>query len=226
MALMLATGVWARTPVPGPSPNATTTHQPAPGTTPVGGDQPAPTYRKQSATPCPAPKKESKHHRKHKNSADDDIDQAEPGLTPLDCAGPNGSNGFDPDRVVGVGSHMIKIRRGSIEDVSAVGNRNIGGRGLGNWYSVEDEVKLGKQYADQVDKSSRFITDPVVEEYINRIGQNIVKNSDCKVPIHHQSHRYRTRSMRSALPGGFFYVNSGSILAADDEAELAARHGP
>jgi predicted Zn-dependent protease len=79
---------------------------------------------------------------------------------------------------------------------------------------------MGKTYAAEVEKSSKFITDPVVEEYVNRIGQNIVKNSDCKVP-------FTIKIIDSdeinafALPGGFFYVNSGLILNADEEAELA-----
>jgi hypothetical protein len=104
--------------------------------------------------------------------------------------------------------------------VSAVGNREIGKRGLGNWYSTDGEIKMGKQYADEIEKSTKFITDPVVDEYVNRIGQNIVKNSDCKVP-------FTIKVIDSdeinamALPGGFFYVNSGLILAADEEAELA-----
>jgi len=115
---------------------------------------------------------------------------------------------------------MEKVKPGSIEDVSAVGNRDIGARGVGNWYSTDSEIKMGKQYADEIEKSTRFITDPVVDEYINRIGQNIVKNSDCKVP-------FTIKVIDSdeinamALPGGFFYVNSGLILAADEEAELA-----
>jgi predicted Zn-dependent protease len=75
-------------------------------------------------------------------------------------------------------------------------------------------------YAQEVEKSSKFITDPVIEEYVNRIGQNIVKNSDCKVP-------FTIKVIDSdeinafALPGGFFFVNSGLILNADEEAELA-----
>src|SRR5208282_3984879 len=115
---------------------------------------------------------------------------------------------------------MIPIKSGSIEDVGAVGNRNIGGRGLGNWYSTDGEIKMGKEYADEIEKSTKFINDPVVDEYVNRIGQNIVKNSDCKVP-------FTIKVIDSdeinamALPGGFFYVNSGLILAADEEAELA-----
>jgi predicted Zn-dependent protease len=115
---------------------------------------------------------------------------------------------------------MIKVKPGSEEDVAAVGNRDIGKRGMGNWYSTDSEIKMGKQYADEIEKSTKFITDPVVDEYVNRIGQNIVKNSDCKVP-------FTIKVIDSdeinamALPGGFFYVNSGLILAADEEAEMA-----
>jgi predicted Zn-dependent protease len=112
------------------------------------------------------------------------------------------------------------VKPGSVDDVSAIGNRDIGHRGMGNWYSVDYEIKLGKSYADQIDKSTKMITDPVVTEYVNRIGQNIVRNSDCKVP-------FTIKVIDSdeinamALPGGFFYVNSGLILNADEEAELA-----
>jgi len=115
---------------------------------------------------------------------------------------------------------MPGVKAGSIEDVNAVGTRNIGARGIGNWYSTESEIKMGKQYADMIEKSTRFITDPVITEYVNRIGQNIVKNSDCKVP-------FTIKVVDSdeinafALPGGFFYVNAGLVLAADEEAELA-----
>jgi hypothetical protein len=109
---------------------------------------------------------------------------------------------------------------GSINDVDAIGNRKVGGRGLGDWYSLETEIKVGKQYAMQVDNSVKMITDPVVTEYVNRIGQNLVRNSDAQVP-------FTIKVIDSdeinafALPGGFFYVNSGLILAADEEAELA-----
>lgn len=115
---------------------------------------------------------------------------------------------------------MPGVKKGSIDDVSAVGTRDIGGRGLGNWYSTETEMKEGKGVSMEIEKSVKFITDPVVDEYVNRIGQNIVKNSDAKVP-------FTIRVIDSdeinamALPGGFFYVNSGLILAADNEAEVA-----
>ena len=126
----------------------------------------------------------------------------------------------NPEKVIDPGSQMIKVKPGSIEDVGAVGNRDIGARGMGNWYSVDTEIKMGKMYSEEIEKSTKFITDSVVVEYVNRIGQNIVKNSDCKVP-------FTIKVIDSdeinamALPGGFFYVNSGLILNADEEAELA-----
>ncbi|MGD0825712.1 MAG: M48 family metallopeptidase [Terriglobales bacterium] len=124
---------------------------------------------------------------------------------------------------------------GGEDDVDAIGNRNVGGRGIGDWYSLETEIRMGKQYAMQVENSVKLVQDPVVNEYVNRIGQNLVRNSDAKVP-------FTIKVIDSdevnafALPGGFFYVNSGLILAADEEAELAgvmaheishvaARHG-
>jgi hypothetical protein len=124
---------------------------------------------------------------------------------------------------------------GGEDDVDAIGNRNIGKRGLGDWYSLETEIRMGKQYSMQVENSVKLVQDPVVNEYVNRIGQNLVRNSDAQVP-------FTIKVIDSdevnafALPGGFFYVNSGLILAADEEAELAgvmaheishvaARHG-
>jgi predicted Zn-dependent protease len=126
----------------------------------------------------------------------------------------------NPDKVVEVGSQKINVKSGSVDDVSAVGNRDIGGRGVGNWYSTDYEIKMGKTYSMEIEKSTKFITDPIVTEYVNRIGQNIVRNSDCKVP-------FTIKVIDSdeinafALPGGFFFVNSGLILNADEEAELA-----
>jgi predicted Zn-dependent protease len=109
---------------------------------------------------------------------------------------------------------------GGKDDVDAIGNRKVGGRGLGNWYSTESEIRMGKSYAQQVESGSKVITDPVIAEYVNRIGQNLVRNSDAQVP-------FTIKVIDSdeinafALPGGFFYVYTGLILAADEEAELA-----
>ena len=123
--------------------------------------------------------------------------------------------------------------KNSKEDVDAIGNRNVG-KGP-NFYSLEREIALGKQLAQEVERSSKLIDDPVVTEYVNRVGQNLVRNSDAKVP-------FTIKVIDSdevnafALPGGFFYVNSGLILRAEEESELAgvmaheishvcARHG-
>jgi hypothetical protein len=109
---------------------------------------------------------------------------------------------------------------GGEDDVDAIGNRKIGGRGIGDWYSLETEIKIGKQYSMEVERSVKLVQDPLVNEYVNRIGQNLVRNSDAQVP-------FTIKVIDSdeinafALPGGFFYVNSGLILAADEEAELA-----
>ena len=109
---------------------------------------------------------------------------------------------------------------GGKNDVNAIGNRKVGGRGLGDWYSLEGEIRMGKQYAQEVESTSKLIRDPVITEYVNRIGQNLVRNSDAQVP-------FTIKVIDSdevnafALPGGFFYVNSGLILAADEESELA-----
>ncbi len=112
---------------------------------------------------------------------------------------------------------------GSKNDVDAIGNRKVGGNGgknLGNWYSIEHEIKIGKGIAQEVEQSAKLLQDPVVNEYVNRIGQNLVRNSDARVP-------FTIKIIDSdevnafALPGGFFYVNTGLILAADEESELA-----
>src|ERR1700723_3388059 len=125
------------------------------------------------------------------------------------------------------------VKAGSKQDVSAIGNRSVG-HGL-NFYSLEHEIALGKQLSAEIEKQAKFINDPVVNEYVNRVGQNLVRNSDAQVP-------FTIKVIDSdvvnafALPGGFFYVNSGLILHADEESELAgvmaheiahvcARHG-
>jgi predicted Zn-dependent protease len=114
------------------------------------------------------------------------------------------------------------VKPGSTADVNAIGNRDVG-KGL-DFYSIEKEIALGKQLAQQVDKTAKFITDPVITEYVNRVEQNLVRNSDCRVP-------FTIRVIDSdvvnafALPGGFLYVDSGLIVRADEESELAGVMG-
>ena len=119
------------------------------------------------------------------------------------------------------------------KDPDEIGNRDVG-KGV-NFYSLEKEIALGKGLAQQVQKQAKIIEDPIIAEYVNRVGQNLVRNSDAKVP-------FTIKVIDSeevnafALPGGFFFVNSGLILKADSESELAgvmaheiahvaARHG-
>ena len=103
-------------------------------------------------------------------------------------------------------------------DVSQIGKRNVG-TGL-DFYSLDREVALGHQLSSEVEQQARLVTDPVITEYINRIGQNLVRNSDARVPFIIKV-LDNDEVNAFALPGGFFYVDSGLILAADNEAELA-----
>jgi predicted Zn-dependent protease len=120
------------------------------------------------------------------------------------------------------------------ENPELIGKRNINKHQI-NFYSLDKEVAIGRQYAMEVDRSAKFVEDPIIVEYINRVGQNLVLHSDAKVP-------FTIKVIDAdevnafALPGGFFYVNKGLILTADNESELAgpmaheiahvaARHG-
>jgi len=119
------------------------------------------------------------------------------------------------------------------KDPDAIGDRDVG-KGV-NFYSLEKEIALGKQLAQEVERQAKIVDDPIIAEYVNRVGQNLVRNSDAKVP-------FTIKVLDSeevnafALPGGFFFVNTGLMLKADTEAELAgvmsheiahvaARHG-
>jgi predicted Zn-dependent protease len=119
------------------------------------------------------------------------------------------------------------------KDPDSIGDRDVG-KGV-NFYSLDKEIALGKSLAQEVEREAKIVDDPIVAEYVNRVGQNLVRNSDAKVP-------FTIKVLDSeevnafALPGGFFFVNSGLILKAESEAELAgvmaheiahvaARHG-
>ncbi|MCI0338220.1 MAG: M48 family metallopeptidase [Acidobacteria bacterium] len=120
------------------------------------------------------------------------------------------------------------------ENPELIGKRDINKLQI-NFYSYDKEVAIGRQFAQEVDRSAKLVEDPLIVDYINKVGQNLVLHSDAKVP-------FTIKVIDSdeinafALPGGFFYVNKGLVLAADNEAELAgpmaheiahvaARHG-
>ena len=108
-------------------------------------------------------------------------------------------------------------------DVENIGNRSINGRValfFPNFVSLEKEIQMGQQYAQFFEQTARLIEDPVVTEYVDRLGQNIVKHSDARVPFVIKV--LDTDDVNAfALPGGFFYVNKGLLLEADHESELA-----
>ena len=119
------------------------------------------------------------------------------------------------------------------KDPDEIGNRDVG-KGV-NFYSIEKEIALGKQLAQEVERQAKIVDDPVIAEYVNRIGQNLVRNSDAKVPFTIKV--VDAEEINAfALPGGFFFVNTGVLINADSEAEMAgvmaheiahvaARHG-
>ncbi|HYP00166.1 MAG TPA: M48 family metallopeptidase [Pyrinomonadaceae bacterium] len=107
------------------------------------------------------------------------------------------------------------------EDPNQIGKRKINGGFIASMSgSIEKEVSLGRELAAEVDRQAKFIDDPVITEYVNRVGQNVVLHSDAKIP-------FTIKVIDAdevnafALPGGFFYVNKGLLLAADNEAEIA-----
>src|SRR5260370_34573093 len=108
-----------------------------------------------------------------------------------------------------------------INDINAIGDRNVGcDRGFANWYSLDKQVAMGREFCRQVDESSKLVTDARVNEYVNRIGQNLVRNSDSKLPF---TIKVLDAEEPNAftLPGGYMYVNSGAILLSENESELA-----
>src|SRR5579863_5850105 len=145
-------------------------------------------------------------------------------------------------RILGLSSALLSLSLLAVpsfagddkkKDPDSIGDRDVG-KGV-NFYSLEKEIAIGKGMAQQVERQAKIIDDPVISEYVNRVGQNLVRNSDAKVPF-----TIKVIDIDDvnafALPGGFFFVNSGLILKADTEAELAgvmaheiahvaARHG-
>ena len=119
------------------------------------------------------------------------------------------------------------------KDPEEIGNRDVG-KGI-NIYSLEKEIGMGKALAQDIERQAKIVDDPVIAEYVNRVGQNLVRNSDVKVPVTIKV--IDSEEVNAfALPGGFFFVHTGLVLRAETEAELAgvmaheiahiaARHG-
>ncbi|MBI1789805.1 MAG: M48 family metalloprotease [Acidobacteria bacterium] len=135
--------------------------------------------------------------------------------------------------VAAVASAPAAFGKNKKKDPEEIGNRDVG-KGV-NFYSIEKEIAIGKQLAQEVERQAKIVDDPIIGEYVNRVGQNLVRNSDAKVPFTIKV--IDAEEINAfALPGGFFFVNTGVVLNADSEAELAgvmaheiahvaARHG-
>jgi beta-barrel assembly-enhancing protease len=104
------------------------------------------------------------------------------------------------------------------DDINQIGNRDVG-KGV-NFYSLEKEMALGKQLAQEVQRQAKMVDDPLISEYVNRVGQNLVRNSDAKVPFTFQVIENEVPNAFS-LPGGYVFVNTGLIEIAEEEDELA-----
>jgi predicted Zn-dependent protease len=115
-----------------------------------------------------------------------------------------------------------KKKKPSKKDVDAIGERDVS-KGM-NWYSIEKEIGLGKGLAQEIERQAKIVDDPVIAEYVNRIGQNLVRNSDCQFPVTIKVIDTEEPNAM-ALPGGFFYVNTGLLTLADNESEIAGVMG-
>ena len=104
------------------------------------------------------------------------------------------------------------------KDPGQIGNRDVG-KGI-NFYSLEKEIALGRQMAQEVQRQAKLNTDPILTEYVNRVGQNLVRNSDARVPFTFQV--IEADDLNAfALPGGYVFVNTGLIIMAEEEDEFA-----
>jgi len=167
-------------------------------------------------------------------AADEDVPPVATNITPEDQKKLDKEAAAEAKKqAAGDAAAARKKARNSKNDTDAIGNRDVD-KGV-NLYSIEKEIAMGKQLAQEVERQAKIVEDPIIAEYVNRVGQNLVRNSDAKVP-------FTIKVIDSeeinafALPGGFFFVNTGILLNADNESEMAgvmaheiahvaARHG-
>ncbi len=206
----------------------------------LAGQTPTPTPQPNSAAPADQAAPATQNPQAATPASTDQAPQAAPADQPaedyppiVDNTKPTKDAKAKKDNKKDAKKESKKTTKKSKDDTDAIGARNVGD-GV-NFYSLEKEIAMGKQLAQEVERQAKIVDDPIIAEYVNRIGQNLVRNSDAKVP-------FTIKVLDSedinafALPGGFFFVNTGVLLNADNEAELAgvmaheiahvaARHG-
>jgi predicted Zn-dependent protease len=120
--------------------------------------------------------------------------------------------------ILGVLLAVVASAADKKKDPEEIGTRDVS-KGI-NFYSLEKELALGKQLALEVERQARMVDDPILGEYINRVGQNLVRNSDARIPVTIKV--IDADELNAfALPGGYVFVNSGLIRVTETEAELA-----
>jgi predicted Zn-dependent protease len=118
-----------------------------------------------------------------------------------------------------VSIHVPGFAKDKKKDPSQIGDRNVS-KGL-NFYTLDQEIALGKQLSIEVEKQAKIVDDPIVSEYINRLGQNLTRNSDVTFPVTFKL--IESDEINAfTLPGGFVFVNTGLFKLSGNEAELAA----
>ena len=121
--------------------------------------------------------------------------------------------------ILGLGTALAQKPKNKKDDVAQIGSRNVGN--CVNIFSIEKEMAMGKQLAQEVERQAKVLDDPLITEKVNRVGQNLVRNSDAKVPF--SFHVIEGEAPNAfALPGGYIYVYTGLLKIASEESELAA----
>src|SRR5580658_4035777 len=118
-----------------------------------------------------------------------------------------------------VSTHFAALAADKKKDPAEIGDRNVS-KGL-NFYTLDQEMALGKQLSLEVEKQARIVDDPIVSEYINRLGQNLARNSDVTFPVTFKL--IESDEINAfTLPGGYVFINTGLLELSGNEAELAS----
>jgi hypothetical protein len=197
-------------------------------------DKNAPTLARGADDATPAPDADKAAPAADADKADQDVPPVATNITPEEQKKLDKEAAAEAKKQAADDAAAAKKKsRNSKNDPDQIGNRDVD-KGV-NLYSIEKEIAMGKQLAQEVERQAKIVDDPIIAEYVNRVGQNLVRNSDAKVP-------FTIKVIDSeeinafALPGGFFFVNTGILLNADNESEMAgvmaheiahvaARHG-
>jgi predicted Zn-dependent protease len=98
-----------------------------------------------------------------------------------------------------------------------IGHRAVARRSI---ISPEKDRPIGKQYAEQFERSVELVQDTVVEQYVTTVAGSVVSHSDWKGPVTVKV--IRSPEVNSfSFPGGFIYLSTGLLLAAQNEDEIA-----